>query len=596
MTISAFTAGTYVQDRNTANLVRLKSQLDTLSTQLTTGRAAETYGGIGSARTTSLSAHASLSALDGYDIAITANKTRVTLATTAVSQVSALVDYMQRSLNASTAATSGTIVQGARNSLDAAVDALNQDVAGNYVFGGRNTESPPVASSEAILNGVPSLGLDGLKTLINEQIAADRGPNGNGRISSTVTGQTVTVSEEGTGTAGTEARANLGFKLISATSSNPTAIAAVKTADGSAPDVTFTLANAPKEGDRIRVAVNQQDGTQTFVDLTVTANPPADSTNTIRLGTAAETAASLNERFAGKPVASIQGPGELGLTANFGTGTPASVEVAVKSPPTAGDTLTFNLALRDGTTKTITLTAKATASSTSGTDFSLTGDVAANISTALSNALKKEAATSLSASSTSRATQDFFAGSNSAGLAPRRIAADGNGYAEQASTKTVIWYTGDDTSADPRATATVQVSGERKLDIGAQANEAPIRTVLAGIALLAVQDTAVPQAGSTDEARYYALADRSRALFSSADGQDGVKRIASDLSVAAKAMTDTQTQNRSTRAALQDSLDGVDTVSTEEVTVKLLALQTQLQASYQVTSMLSKMSLVNYIG
>ncbi len=254
MTISAFTAGTYVQDRNTANLVRLKSQLDTLSTQLTTGRAAETYGGIGSARTTSLSAHASLSALDGYDIAITANKTRVTLATTAVSQVSALVDYMQRSLNASTAATSGTIVQGARNSLDAAVDALNQDVAGNYVFGGRNTESPPVASSEAILNGVPSLGLDGLKTLINEQIAADRGPNGNGRISSTVTGQTVTVSEEGTSTAGTEARANLGFKLISATSSNPTAIAAVKTADGSAPDVTFTLANAPKEGDRILIA------------------------------------------------------------------------------------------------------------------------------------------------------------------------------------------------------------------------------------------------------------------------------------------------------------------------------------------------------
>ena len=58
MTISAFTAGTYFQDRNTANLVSQKARLETLTAQLTTGRNAETYGGIGSARTTSLSAHA----------------------------------------------------------------------------------------------------------------------------------------------------------------------------------------------------------------------------------------------------------------------------------------------------------------------------------------------------------------------------------------------------------------------------------------------------------------------------------------------------------------------------------------------------------
>ncbi|NEK64803.1 MAG: hypothetical protein G3W67_20900, partial [Xanthomonas perforans] len=50
-----------------------------------------------------------------------------------------------------------------------------------------------------------------------------------------------------------------------------------------------------------------------------------------------------------------------------------------------------------------------------------------------------------------------------------------------------------------------------------------------------------------------------------------------------------------TKATLQDSLDGVDTVSTEEVAAKLLSLQTQLQASYKVTSILSEMSLVNYL-
>ena len=61
-------------------------------------------------------------------------------------------------------------------------------------------------------------------------------------------------------------------------------------------------------------------------------------------------------------------------------------------------------------------------------------------------------------------------------------------------------------------------------------------------------------------------------------------------------MTETKADNRAARAALHDSLDGVDTVSLEEVTAKLLALQNQLQASYQVTSMLSKLTLTNYLS
>ena len=65
MFIKPFTAGTYVSDRNAANLTALKDKLDTLSTQLATQQASDSYGGLGSARTISLSAHATLSALDG---------------------------------------------------------------------------------------------------------------------------------------------------------------------------------------------------------------------------------------------------------------------------------------------------------------------------------------------------------------------------------------------------------------------------------------------------------------------------------------------------------------------------------------------------
>lgn len=42
MTIQPFAAGSYLHDRNTASLVGMKSRLDALTTQLTTGRTANT--------------------------------------------------------------------------------------------------------------------------------------------------------------------------------------------------------------------------------------------------------------------------------------------------------------------------------------------------------------------------------------------------------------------------------------------------------------------------------------------------------------------------------------------------------------------------
>ncbi|MCJ2034320.1 hypothetical protein [Methylobacterium sp. J-068] len=594
MSIAPFNASTYVGDRNTASLLGLKSRLDTLTTQLASGKTASTYGGLGAGRTTSLSAHAALSALDGYDAAITGATTRVALANASVTQVNTLGSGLQRSLAASNTSTSANTTKIARDSLDAAIDALNVDAGGQYIFGGRATESPPVVPVDTILNGDPAAGLDGLKTLIAEQKTADLGPNGNGRVAASVSGTTVTLAEEGTGTAGTEARANFGFRLITATSSNPAGISASATTDASAPAVTFTLAKAPAEGDRIRVAVNQPDGTQSFVDLTAKASSTAADTDTIPVfATAAEAQTYLNDRFKSVSVASVQGPAALGIQADFGTGTPASLTLGVTGTPVAGDTVTVNIALRDGTTQSLTLTARATAASDSTTEFSLTGDIATNLSNAVNNALKGAAATTLGASSASRAAEDFFAGSQSAGFAPRRVNADGNGYAEQASTKTVIWYTGDDTSADPRATATAQVSANRVLNIGTQANEAPIRAVLAGLALVAV-DTATT--GTQETARFSAVADRARALLASDTTAGGIPGIASDLGLASSTLTNTQTANRTSRAALENSLDGVDTISTEEVTVQLLQLQTQLQASYQVTSMLSKLNLVNYLS
>lgn len=598
MSIAPFNASTYLSDRNTANLVGLKGRLDTLTNQLASGRSADTYGGIGAGRTTSLSAHAALSALDGYDAAIAGATTRVALANASVTQINTLGSGLQRSLTASNTSTAANTAKIARDSLDAAIDALNVDVAGQYIFGGRATDSPPVASPDTILNGDAAAGLDGLKVLIAEQKAADLGPNGNGRLTASSTGTTVTLSEDGTGAAGTEARANFGFRLISATSSNPGGITASTTIGATTPPVTVTMAKAPAEGDRIRIAINGADGSQTFVDLTARAATPTGSADTMPVfATAAQAQTYLTDRFKDADVASIQGSADLGIQLEFGAGRPASLTLGVQGNPVPGDVVTVNIGLRDGTTQSLTLTAKAGTTSNSASEFSLTGDIAANLSAAIGLALKGAAGTSLSASSAARASQDFFAGSASAGLAPRRVSADGNGYAEQASARTVIWYTGDDTASDPRATATAQVSANRVLNIGVQANEDPIRAVLSGLAMMAADGgTTAAAAGTTEATRFRALSDRARTLLVSDTVQGGVPGIASDLGLAASTLSNTKSDNRASRAALETSLDGIDTISAETVTAQLLQLQTQLQASYQVTSMLSKLNLVNYLS
>ena len=51
----------------------------------------------------------------------------------------------------------------------------------------------------------------------------------------------------------------------------------------------------------------------------------------------------------------------------------------------------------------------------------------------------------------------------------------------------------------------------------------------------------------------------------------------------------------STKNYLTTTLSGIENVTTEEVAVQILALQTRLQASYQTTSILSQLTLTNYL-
>jgi len=594
--IPSFAAGTYLATRSTRNLVDLKGSLEGLTTQLSTGRTADTYGGLGAGRTTSLSARATISALDGYTAAITGAETRVKLATASLTQIATVASTTNTTLNAYLTATTtdGTSLGAAlaRSSLDAVADALNQTVGDQFIFGGRATDTAPVISTATMLNGDPAKGLVGLKALVAEQTAADLGSLGNGRLTQTQAGGAIRLSED----ASAQARANFGFSLLGATSTNGTAITATRTG-GQDATVDLALATQPSPGDRVRVALVQADGSQSIVDLTAATS--ADSTGSFAIGaTAAETAANLKAALGTDArIASVQSANPPGLSATFAGGSAATVDLSVQGNPAVGDSVTVTVGLKDGTTQEITLTAAANVTPGSTGSFAIGATpeaTTANLSDALSNALKRTAGTALTASSTTRAAQNFFDGSASAGLAPRRVS--GDGYAETADPKTVIWYTGDDAASDPRATSTARISAARTVAIGARANEAPIRQVLAGLASLAVSDV-IGASGSADTAASQALGTRAQGLLSqSRSAGPSVTEMAGEFAIASSTMGNAKEQAASTKQTLQTAIDGVESVSTEEVTVKLLALQTQLQASYKVTSMLSQLTLVNYMG
>ncbi|WP_336486513.1 flagellin [Methylobacterium nigriterrae] len=516
--IQPFAAGSYATGRNTANLVNLKSQLDTLTTQLTTGRAAETYGGLGTGRSESLSAHAALSALDGYDSTITTAQTRVQLASASLTELSSLTTTLRKSidnaaLNNGASASNNALL--ARNGLDAAIDALNQQSADQYLFGGRVSNTPPVVSTDTLLNGSTAPQKDGLKTVVQELINADIGTD-------------VAAPNTGLG------RLTLAAPVAPATNLTLSAASAA-----TPPAFGFGLPSAPTAKG------------SAFTVTTAAASPPSY---------------------------------QIGLSGN----------------PAAGDSLTLTLALPDNTTRTITLTAMGSSAAGSTTDFAIDptspANTAANLSTAIRNALGYEANTTLSASSVVRATQNFF---DETGV--KRVGFDASSNpvfltAAQASAQTppvstVQWYQGEISSTDARGSASVRVGATQTVEVGARANEAAIKAALTSLAAAAVSNAGV--SATTAQDRWNAVAQRTTAILPAAGT---LETVASDFSLAASSLSNAQSQNKTTRATLQSSLDSVESVTTEEVAAKLLATQNQLQASYQVTSMLSKLSLVNYLS
>lgn len=493
MTITSYvaplTAGSVAARRSGDLFVGMRQELDELQRQLTSGRKAESYGGLGSDRAVALDARAKLAEIGALDTGIGDAKLRLAMMTKGLAQVDNSASAIKTALlppKFDVAVDGRTPIQkDAEQQLQLAVDVLNSDIAGRYLFSGRAQDVKPVESADHILNG--DLTHKGLKQYIADRKLVDAGTPANGHLTVASATDTVTVAKDAT---------PYGFGLLRATASDP--------------------------------------------------------------------------------AISITGPTAL------------LPSIAIKMPAVVADgtTISLDLQLPDGTTQTVTLAAKSTLP-LAANEFQTDPDpsvTAANLSTKLATELAAQTAgPEFQSASAVRASQDFFLGTVAAPPPPL-----------VGTTPVIAWYKAEGgptaTAASARATAPVRLDDAQTAGTGARANEAALRNVVASFAVLASEsfsDTAA------DKARYVSLAGRVQTNL--ADPAAKVEDIVIDLGTASVAMNGAEQRHKAAKAVLFETVESAEAVTPEEVAASIMALQTRLQASYQTTSLLSKLSLVNFL-
>ncbi len=286
------------------------------------------------------------------------------------------------------------------------------------------------------------------------------------------------------------------------------------------------------------------------------------------------------------------------ISAALTAGPPADIAFNVVANPAAGEEVRFQLTMPDGTRQDISLAARTGPSTPAGDgggfDIGATpAATAANLRAALAAALDREAASALPASSAKAATDAFFAGS--LGSPPLRVVgppATATALAAGTPANTVIWYQGDDASPNPRLSQQAKVDANVTVGVGVQANELGIRRLLANLAAY-VGETFNP-AVPTDKARFDLISQRIRADLGRSDIQR-VQDIQVDVSLATTTMKLADERHKVKANFVQTIISDVEDASQEETAAKLLALQTKMQASYQTTSILSRLTLTEYL-
>ncbi len=282
------------------------------------------------------------------------------------------------------------------------------------------------------------------------------------------------------------------------------------------------------------------------------------------------------------------------------SGTPPAISVDLSSSPNAGEQLTYTFKLPDGTSQNLTMTATTASPPPTGqfTIGATPAATAANLQAALTASVKTLAATQLTAASAVAAAHNFF--DIDAGQPPMRVSgppfASATALVAGTAANTVTWYTGEMNATPARNSVTARVDATQTVNYGVRANEQGIRTVIENVAVFAA--TTFSASNPNSSAAYNALGQRVSLALNPQPGAgvQTTQNIETELANAQNSISTITTQQKQTQTTLQNFIQGMTGISNEQVASEILTLQTQLQASLQTTAMLSKLSLVNYMG
>lgn len=284
MAINGIGYGSTVLGQSVRNL---NDQLTTLSAQLTTGKKATTYAGMGVNEGFAIAARAQLSNISAFTDTMTKINTTISVANTALQALVNIGGQVQNAAAASSQAlnSAGQSIaqQNAAAQLGTMLGILNTQSGDRYVFSGAAIDTPSVADADVILNG--SGAQVGLKQVILERRQADLG-SGFGRLTiSAPATMPISIAEETPATV-------FGLKLNSVSSSLTGATVTGPTGSPAAVSIGFGV--NPNNGEQISFKFNLPDGTTETIQLTASNATPTPAGSFAIGATPAATSANLN--------------------------------------------------------------------------------------------------------------------------------------------------------------------------------------------------------------------------------------------------------------------------------------------------------------
>lgn len=616
----------------------INQQLTDLSTQLSTGKLSQTYSGMGTNEGFAIAGRAQLSNIAAYTDTMTNVNVSINLANTALQSLTTIRNTVQTG-SANTAqdlnVNGQTVAQNtAAAQFGSMIGVLNTQSGNRYLFSGTAFNTQSVANAGDIINGTTMQA--GFKTVMAERQAADLGAGGMGRLVQTQpTPGSVKVSEDVAGSP-------FGLKLSAVSS---TLTGATVTGPSGSP-VSFSVdVNGvnPSNGDKLSVQFTLPDGSTEQIDLTASTAtptplgsfaidpgnpnavppiPPDPNITASNLNTALNTAIkklagtslvaasaivagddffnTLGSAIANQAAVNQSAPPAPATGATMLSGTNPSDSIAPGFA--AGDTITVN-----GTTLTfVSSGASGNQLNVNDSIQTLLGKIDQITGTSKPSAIRVGVITintddpgSLNIASSNGAAfgqLGFTSSPVTAATPPLRV---GSSPASSATTlvngsaNTVKWYTGNDGPGSPRSTAMARVDDSVTVQYGVQADEDAIRQQLQAIAVFGTFSTS--PTGQYAGGQVAALSLRVTQALTKQPGQQRLEDIQTDLAMSQNTMKDAGTRQTQAKAQLQSIIDQAESASPDQVASEILALQNALQASYQVTSSLSQLSLVKFL-